>query len=112
MTKRDPRVFISSTFEDIAEFRNAVRDAVLRAGAMPVLFAEHPATRRSMGETVRQAIDRSYVVLRLVAHRYGAADPQTGRSWNQAEYEAARNRAKPPAHWSIASRGARTRDAR
>ena len=95
MTKNNLRVFVSSTFEDLAEYRNAVRDAVLRAGAMPILFEEQPASARPVAETVRQAIDRSDAVLLLVGHRYGAGDPQTGKGWIEAEYEAARKRAKP-----------------
>lgn len=90
MTKTTPRIFISSTFEDLSEFRSAVRDAVLRAGAMPVLIEDQPATG-TVGENVRQEIDRSDAVLLLVGHRYGAADPQSGTSWVEAEYEAARS---------------------
>jgi uncharacterized protein DUF4062 len=52
MMKSNLRVFVSSTFEDLAEYRNAVRDAVLRAGAMPVLFEEQAATARPVAEAV------------------------------------------------------------
>jgi hypothetical protein len=92
MTKSNLRVFVSSTFEDLAEYRNAVRDAVLRAGAMPVMLEEQPATDRIAAEVI---IDRSDAVLLLVGHRYGTADLQTGKSWVEAEYEAARRCAKP-----------------
>jgi hypothetical protein len=95
MANSSPRVFISSAFEDLAELRNAVRDAVLRAGAMPVLFEDQGATDRPVADVVKDEIDRSDAVLFLVGHRYGTTDPQTGRSWIEAEYEAARRRAKP-----------------
>lgn len=95
MPKSSPRVFVSSTFEDLAELRNAVRDAVLRAGATPVLFEDQAVAARPVSEIVREEIDRSDAVLLLVGHRYGATDPQTGKSWIELEYEAARRRAKP-----------------
>src|ERR1035441_9613219 len=95
MTKRNPRVFISSTFEDLGDFRNVARDAVLSAGAMPVLFEGPFAAGRSVAEVVKQGIDQSDAVLFLVGHRYGTADPQTGKGWIETEYEAARTRKKP-----------------
>jgi hypothetical protein len=95
MPKSSPRVFISSTFEDLAEYRNAVRDAVLRAGAMPILFEDEPATGRTVTDVVKEAIKESDAVLLLVGHRYGAVEKRTGKSWMEVEYEAARRRSKP-----------------
>jgi hypothetical protein len=95
MTKEGPRIFISSTFEDLAEYRNAVRDAVLRAGAVPVLLEDQPASGLTVEEKVRELLDKSDAVLFLVGHRYGAIDPKTGKSWVEAEYEAAKRRRKP-----------------
>jgi hypothetical protein len=95
VAKENPRVFISSTFEDLKEYRNAVRDAVLRAGAMPVLFEDQVATGEPIAEKVAELLDRSDAVLLLVGHRYGAVDPTSGRSWIEMEYEAARKRHKP-----------------
>jgi hypothetical protein len=95
MTKEHPKIFISSTFEDLAEYRNAVRDAVLRAGAVPVLVEDEPASARTIEEKVQELLDESDAVLFLVGHRYGAIDPNTGKGWVEAEYEAARRRKKP-----------------
>ena len=95
MPTSHPRVFISSTFEDLAEYRRAVQDAVLRVGALPVLLQDQAATDRSAAEMVKEEVERSDAVLLLVGHRYGAADPQTGKSWVESEYEAAKKRAKP-----------------
>ncbi len=95
MTKQSPKIFISSTFEDLAEYRNAVRDAVLRAGAMPVLVEDQPASGRTVEETLRELLDASDAVLFLVGHRYGAVDSRTGKSWVEKEYEAAKRLKKP-----------------
>ena len=95
MTKSNLRIFVSSTFEDLMDFRHAVRDAVLQAGAMPIMLEEQPAAGLLITEKLRQEIDRSDAVLLLVGHRYGTSDPQTGRSWIEAEYEVARKRSKP-----------------
>ena len=95
MSKKNPSVFISSTFEDLAEYRNAVRDAVVRAGAMPILFEDQPASGQPVEERIKELLDRSDAVLLLVGHRYGSVDSKTGTSWIEAEYNAARRRAKP-----------------
>lgn len=95
MAKGNLRIFISSTFEDLAVHRNAVRDAVLEAGAMPVLVEDQPPSGRTIKEKVREALDESDAVLLLVGHRYGAIDSKTRKSWIEAEYEAAKRRNKP-----------------
>lgn len=95
MAKEIPSIFISSTFEDLVEYRTAVRDAVLRAGAMPVLFEDQPASGGAIGDKIKELLDRSDAVLMLVGHRYGAVDSNTGKSWIEEEYEAARRRSKP-----------------
>jgi Domain of unknown function (DUF4062) len=95
MAKDNPRVFVSSTFEDLAEYRNAVRDALLRVGAMPIVMEDLPASGTTIDEAVSQAVDQSDAMLLLVGHRYGAIDPKTGKSWIEAEYEAAKRRKKP-----------------
>lgn len=95
MTKSNHRIFVSSTFEDLKEYRNVVRAAVIRAGAMPVLVEDQPASGRPVKESVNDLVGQSDAVLLLVGHRYGAVDSKTGRSWIEDEYEAARRRNKP-----------------
>ena len=95
MAKDNPRIFISSTFEDLAEYRNAVRDAVLAAGAMPVMVENQPASGGTVEENIRKLLDESDAVLLIVGHRYGAIDPRSGKGWVEAEYEAAKRRKKP-----------------
>jgi Domain of unknown function (DUF4062) len=95
MAKDNPRIFISSTFEDLAEYRNAVRDAVLGAGAMPVRVEDLPASGLTVEEKIRELLDESDAILLLVGHRYGAINPKTGKGWVEEEYEAAKRRGKP-----------------
>jgi hypothetical protein len=95
MAKSNPRIFISSTFEDLAEYRNAVRDAVLGAGAMPVMMEDQSTSGLTVEEKIRELLDESDAVLLLVGHRYGAIDAKTGKGWVEAEYEAAKRRGKP-----------------
>lgn len=95
MSDKNLRVFISSTFEDLAEHRHAARDAVLRMGAMPVVIEDQPASGRAVEEKVREWIGRSDAVVLLVGHRYGAIKPDTDKSWVEAEYDAIQQQGKP-----------------
>jgi hypothetical protein len=95
MPKDNPRIFISSTFTDLSEYRSAVRDAVLAAGAMPVLVEEVPVSASTVEDALRQALEGSDAVLIIVGFRYGAIDDKSGKSWVEAEYEAAKRRKKP-----------------
>jgi len=94
MAESNPSIFISSTFEDLAEYRNAVRDAVLGAGAMPITIEATPFGL-TVEEKIQELIDESDAVLLLVGHRYGAIDSKTGKGWVETEYEAAKRRGKP-----------------
>lgn len=95
MPRHSPRIFVSSTFEDLAVYREAVRDAILRAGAVPVLIEQEPSAGLSLDEKLRSLLDESDAVLLLIGHRYGAVEPTSGRSWVEAEYEAAKRLKKP-----------------
>lgn len=95
MTKDKPGIFISSTFEDLAQYRQAVREAVLRAGAIPLTMEDQPAAGRLVEQKLRELLDRSDAVLLLVGHRYGTINSKTGKSWVENEYEAAKRRKKP-----------------
>src|SRR5687768_6323562 len=95
MSEKSRRIFISSTLEDLAEYRHAVRDAILSVGAMPILLEDQPASGSSIAEKVEGWIDQSDAVILLLGWRYGAINPETGKSWIEAEYEAVIRRNKP-----------------
>jgi hypothetical protein len=88
-------VFISSTVEDLKEYREAVRDAILRMGAVPTLLETFSASGQPVHEVVQEQLAKSDAAVLLVGFRYGAVDPQRGKSWVEAEYEAIRRQNKP-----------------
>jgi len=67
-----PVVFISSTSEDLKPYRDAARDAAIRAGFYPDMMEYFTAggKRRPLGECLAK-VSASDVVVVLVAHRYG-----------------------------------------
>jgi len=77
--KQDPvsKVFISSTCEDLEPFREAARDAALKARFMPVLSEYFPASGALPPlEKCLQEIGRCDVFIVIAAHRYGWVPPE------------------------------------
>jgi len=95
MQKRKFSVYISSTFQDLAEYRSLVVEAVLRAGAVPMGFEAFTSSGRTIAETINGLVSESDAVLMIVGHRYGQVDPETGVSWTEVEYATAQRLAKP-----------------
>ncbi|RXV60821.1 hypothetical protein C6W92_13130 [Roseovarius sp. A46] len=87
-------IFISSTFEDLKEERQAVQDAVLSAGDFPVQMESFPAADQDQFEFIKTLIDKCDYYVLIVAGRYGtpAAD---GISYTEKEYHYARSRDIP-----------------
>ena len=90
-----PRVFVSSTFEDLNTYRDAVRDAITFAGATPVLIEDKLIAGASISETVAELLQDADAVLLLIGYRYGSLEPGESRSWVELEYENAKKLGKP-----------------
>jgi len=96
MTRKDPRIFISSTFDVGAEFGDVVLSAVVRAGLVPVKYeTDIPTVSGSVAEQIKSEIDRSDAFLLIVGLSYGALYPQTRLSAVEVEYEEAKRSKKP-----------------
>src|SRR5438874_6224645 len=107
------RIFISSTAVDLREYRDKVRDAVLRLEDLPIAMETFSALGgEPAAECMRMAADADAVVC-IVAHRYGYVPPlELGgdgeRSITWLEVDAAKRSGKPvfaflvdpKAHWS------------
>jgi len=81
------QVFISSTFDDLKEHRDAVVKAVLQLGHLPVGMEMFSAGDQTQWETIKSYIDSSDYYLVVLAHRYGSKDPASGIGYTEQEYD-------------------------
>lgn len=89
------QIFISSTYLDLREEREAVTWAVLTARHIPVGMEAFTATDDRGWATITSAIDRSDYYVLLLAGRYGSVDKKDGLSWTEKEYEYAVKKGLP-----------------
>lgn len=85
--KKRLQVFVSSTFTDLREERQAAVEAILAAGHIPAGMELFAAGNESQMEAIQQWIDESDVYLLILAGRYGSIDPKSGKSYTRLEYE-------------------------
>jgi len=86
-----PNVFVSSTYEDLRDHREAVRDAIRQLGAIDISM-EHFGARdaRPKDECLRLISEESDCFVGIYAHRYGKCQKGTPMSITEAEYIKAR----------------------
>lgn len=89
------QVFVSSTYTDLKEERQAAVEAILTAGHIPAGMELFTAGDQSQMDVIRRWIDESDVFLLILGGRYGSLEPTTGKSYTQLEYEYATERGKP-----------------
>jgi Domain of unknown function (DUF4062) len=92
---RKLQVFVSSTYADLKEQRQAAVEAILTAGHIPAGMELFTAGDQSQMEVIRRWIDESDVFLLILGGRYGSLEPTTGKSYTQLEYEYAIEKGKP-----------------
>src|SRR5260221_2815211 len=94
------RIFISSTAVDLRDYREKVRDAVLRLENLPIAMETFSAqSGQPAGECMRMAAEADAVIC-VVAHRYGYVPPPDlggdgERSITWLEVDAAKRAGKP-----------------
>lgn len=93
--KKKLQVFISSTFTDMQAERQAVVEAVLRAGHIPAGMELFAAGDESQLDVIRRWIDDSDVFVLILGGRYGTIEKKSGKSYVQLEYEYAQSVSKP-----------------
>src|SRR5436853_592668 len=91
-----PRVFVSSTFTDLVEYRQAVRDAIRQLGGVDISM-EHFGARdeRPKDECLRLIAEESDFFVGVYAHRYGYVPEGDNLSITEAEYDAATSAGLP-----------------
>jgi tetratricopeptide (TPR) repeat protein len=94
------RIFISSTAVDLRDYRDKVRDAVLRLEDLPIAMETFSAqSGQPASECMRMAAEADAVIC-IVAHRYGYVPPKElggdgERSITWLEVDAAKRAGKP-----------------
>ena len=88
------QVFISSTFVDLKEERQAVLRAVLELDHMPAGMELFPAADDSAWQLIKDVIDGSDYYVLIVGGRYGSLD-EAGLGYTEKEYEYACSTSKP-----------------
>ena len=89
------QIFISSTFTDLIEERQAAVQAILSAGHIPAGMELFSAGDKSQMQVIQNWIEQSDIYLLILGGRYGSINEETGLSYIQLEYEYALNLGKP-----------------
>lgn len=93
--KRKLQVFISSTFSDLQEERQAAVSAVLKAGHIPAGMELFTSGDHSQMATIKEWIDESDVYMLILGGRYGSIERNSGISYTELEYDYAQEQSKP-----------------
>jgi hypothetical protein len=84
------RIFISSTFADLKDYREATLRATQTLGHVGEDMVFWSADERQPADLSLDKVRQSDVLVLLVAHRYGFMPPGWDVSITEAEYRAAR----------------------
>ncbi len=93
--KKRLQVFVSSTYLDLKQERQAAVSAILTSGHIPAGMELFTAGDESQMTVIKQWIDESDVFLLILGSRYGSIEPNTGRSYTHLEYDYALSQNKP-----------------
>lgn len=89
------QIFVSSTYTDLVQERQAAVEAILTAGHFPAGMELFTAGDESQMEAIKQWIDESDIYLLILGGRYGSIEPKSGKSYTHLEYEYALQQEKP-----------------
>lgn len=86
MKKTKFQVFVSSTYEDLKEEREAAVSAILNAGHIPAGMEAFQGGKSTIG-TIKKWIDDSDVFVLILGGKYGTYSEDIKMSFTQMEYE-------------------------
>lgn len=89
------QIFISSTYEDLRDEREAVSWAIMKLTHIPAGMEAFTAKNDRGWKTIQHAIDDSDYYVLILAGRYGSIEKRWGKSWTHYEYEYAALRGMP-----------------
>lgn len=89
------QVFVSSTYTDLIEERQAAVEAILDAEHIPAGMELFKAGNESQLQTIYNWIGKSDIYMLILGGRYGSIEPRSGKSYTQLEYEYAISKGIP-----------------
>jgi Domain of unknown function (DUF4062) len=87
------QIFISSTFTDLKDERQAVLKAILELDHMPAGMELFPASDDSAWQLIMDVINNSDYYVLIIGGRYGSLD-ETGLGYTEKEYDYATSQKK------------------
>jgi len=95
MLRKKLQIFISSTYLDLKEERQAAVSAILKAGHIPAGMELFTSGDESQWDTITRWIDESDIYMLILGGRYGSTHPVTGQGYTEMEYDYAVAAGKP-----------------
>ncbi len=83
------RVFVSSTYEDMIDYRDAAMAALTSIDILPVGMEQFVASPDKSLDVCLSEVRRCQLFIAIVGMRYGSIDDETGKSYSELEYEEA-----------------------
>ncbi len=80
------QIFVSSTYTDLIEERQAAVEAILQSGNIPAGMELFKSSSESQLETIKRWIDESDIYLLILGGRYGSLEPKSQLSYTHLEY--------------------------
>ncbi len=93
--KRKFSVFISSTYDDLKEQRQALMGVALENNFIPVGMEQFHAAPASQWDVITKMIDECDFYLLVIGGRYGSIDEEAGISYTEKEYNYAKTKGLP-----------------
>ena len=98
MNVKKYQIFISSTYEDLKDERNVVRDAILKLHQFPIGMEQFNAGDSEQWEVIKDAIDSSDYYVIIIGKRYGTVidlGEDAGISLAEKEFNYAKSKGIP-----------------
>lgn len=89
------QIFVSSTYVDLIDERQAAVEAILKAGHIPAGMELFTASNQSQWTIIQKWIDESDIYMLILGGRYGSIEPNSGLSYTELEYNYALAQNKP-----------------
>ena len=89
------QVFVSSTYLDLRQERQAVSRAILELGHFPAGMELFPASDQDQLDFIKKVIDDCDYYIVILGGKYGSKDPGSGLGYTESEYDYAVQEKKP-----------------